>query len=210
LLQYSLGFRAQYVVEVSGLNITVFPGVFPPVSPFSYDSLLLAEANDAQPGEAVLDIGTGTGVQAIISAKKGASKVVATDISQQAIENVGYNTTKHNLARIINVRKGNLFDPLEKGERFDLILANLPFVDHPADRVHEHWVYDPGYHSHREFFSKVKEYMKIESRILMAFADLGDVGFFEDQITRNHLRIDQKISDEKVGITWLVYKIVGG
>ena len=186
LLQYALNHSERYAVGVLGNEITVFPGVFPPVSPFSYDSMLLAEANDALPGEKVLDIGTGTGVQAIISAKKGAKKVVAIDISQEPVENAGYNAAKHGMEHVIDVRKGDLFEPLEEDERFDLVIANLPFVDHPADHNHERWVYDPGYVSHRGFFSGVRNHMRDDSRILMAFADLGDIAFFERQIKKNH------------------------
>lgn len=209
LLQHALDHRERYAVDVLGNNIAVFPGVFPPVSPFSYDSLLLAEANDTRPGEKVLDIGTGTGVHSVISAKKGARKVVATDISQKAVENVLYNVANHGLKGVIDVRKGDLFEPLEEDERFDLIIANLPFVDHPVDQVYEHWVYDPGYVSHRGFFGGVHNHMYSDSRIMMAFADLGDVVFFEDQILTNHLIIKQKTFNRTADITWLVYKLVG-
>lgn len=209
LLQYALDHRERYAVDVWGNSITVFPGVFPPVSPFSYDSLLLAEANDTRPGETVLDIGTGTGVQAITSAKKGAKKVVATDISQKAVENALYNIAHHGLDGVIDVRKGNLFEPLKEDERFDLVIANLPFVNHPADNNHERWVYDSGYASHRGFFSGMRDHVRDDSRILMAFADLGDVEFFEDQVRQNHLRIGQKTFNRKIDITWLIYKLVG-
>jgi len=210
LLEYVLKKKVQYEVEIAGVDITVFPEVFPPVTPFSYDSIPLAEANDTRSGEVVLDIGTGTGIHAIVSALKGARKVVATDISQKAIDNCNYNANKYGVNKIVSVRKGNLFNSVKKDEKFDLIIANIPFVDHPAEEFYEHWVYDPGYRAHRELLGNVKDYLNDKGRLLMAFASLGDIGFIEQQIQKNNLRIKQKVFTEKMDIDWLVYKIVRG
>lgn len=235
LLEYAFKHREPYDVNVRNLTITCFPDVFPPVSPFSYDAIPLAEMNDAKEGEFVLDIGTGTGVQAVISARNGARKVVATDISKQAIENCRHNAEKYgfeklirkrdgsllfearwyeklryNLERIIEARQGNLFEPVrlyEKLKGFDLIIANLPFVNHPVREECERWVYDEDYQAHKGFFSKVREYLKKEGRVLISFSNIGDVGFFEGQITKSGLSIRNRRTDTHIGKEWYVYKL---
>ena len=75
-----------------------------------------------------LDLGTGCGIQALLAASH-ADRVVATDISERALEFARFNAA---LNRIENVefRQGNLFEPVE-GEAFDLIIANPPFVISP-------------------------------------------------------------------------------
>ncbi|MBG6237643.1 hypothetical protein IWX78_000586 [Mycetocola sp. CAN_C7] len=80
------------------------------------------------PVGSVLDLGTGCGIQAMHAARH-ASTVVATDISERALDlarmNAGLNGI-HN----IEFRHGNLFEPV-RGERFDQIVSNPPFVITP-------------------------------------------------------------------------------
>ncbi len=210
LLEYALEHKKPYEVKIGDLELTVYPKVFPPVSPFNYDSTPLLESNDTKKGEIVLDIGTGSGVHAIVSGLKGAEKVIATDISQYAIDNCLYNSEKHGLGEIIQARKGNLFEPITqygKSMGFDLIIANLPFVDHPADKFYEHWVYDPDYKTHKQFFSEVGGHLKNNGRILIAFSDIGNVDFFESQVYSNGLNIKHKQVTNKRDQEWIVYKL---
>jgi release factor glutamine methyltransferase len=210
LLEYTLKHREPYEVKVRELELTVFPNVFPPSSPFSYDSIPLAEMNDTRKGEIVLDIGTGTGIHAVISGLRGARKVIATDISEEAVNNCKYNAEKNGLGRIIQARQGNLFDPIiwyEKIRGFDLIIANLPFVNNMASEFYEHWVYDENYKTHQEFFSKVGGYLKPKGRILIAFSDIGDTDFFEDQIKRNKFLIKDKEVKTKIDKKWMIYRL---
>lgn len=74
-----------------------------------------------------LDIGTGCGIQALYLATH-CEKVVATDISQRAVEITAFNAALNHAD--IDVRLGSLFEPVE-GEGFDLIVTNPPFVITP-------------------------------------------------------------------------------
>src|SRR5262245_58581302 len=73
------------------------------------------------PGERFADIGTGSGIMAVLAAKLGAD-VSATDISDAAIAAAQANAGLNNVAA--DIRQGDLFGDL-RGQ-FDVIVANLP------------------------------------------------------------------------------------
>ncbi len=73
-------------------------------------------------GKQVLDMGSGTGVLAILAEKKGAEKVLAVDMDEWACTNTIKNLQHNNCVRI-EVEKGGS-DQLA-GRAFDVILANI-------------------------------------------------------------------------------------
>jgi methylase of polypeptide subunit release factors len=82
--------------------------------------------------ERALDLGTGCGVQALL-ATRHAQHVVATDVNARAVRYTELNCRLN--SRPVDVRAGNLFEPLED-EQFDLIVSNPPYVISPdADYV---------------------------------------------------------------------------
>jgi methylase of polypeptide subunit release factors len=81
-----------------------------------------------RPVESALDLGTGCGVQAMHAARH-ARRVVATDISERALEFARFNAAL-NLIDGIEFRLGSLFEPVA-GETFDHIVSNPPFVITP-------------------------------------------------------------------------------
>jgi len=73
-------------------------------------------------GELVLDMGCGTGVLAILAARRGAGRVVAIDNNPWAVENTKENTQRNNCTGI-DVLLGEI--PVIPDLSFDLILANI-------------------------------------------------------------------------------------
>jgi ribosomal protein L11 methyltransferase len=71
----------------------------------------------------VLDFGTGSGILSILSAKRGASKVIAVDNDSLATENAEENIKLNRVSGEVQVLLGSV-DVIPK-ERFDLIFANL-------------------------------------------------------------------------------------
>jgi ribosomal protein L11 methyltransferase len=71
----------------------------------------------------VLDLGSGTGILAIAAAKMGALSVTALDTSPDAIETTISNGKLNGVEKVVIPIQGGL--ELVKGERFDIILANL-------------------------------------------------------------------------------------
>ncbi|NYG58968.1 protein-L-isoaspartate O-methyltransferase [Nocardioides daedukensis] len=76
-----------------------------------------------------LDLGTGCGVQALHLAEHSA-QVVATDVNQRALRITKLNAALNGFSNI-DVRDGSFFEPV-RGEQFDLIATNPPFVISPA------------------------------------------------------------------------------
>jgi release factor glutamine methyltransferase len=103
------------------------PGVFRPRS----DSWLLAEAtrDEVRPGCAVLDLCAGSGVVAVAAALAG-GRVTALDVSRRAVVTARLNA-RLNGTTLRSVR-GSLFEPV-RSERFDLIVANPPYVPTARD-----------------------------------------------------------------------------
>jgi methylase of polypeptide subunit release factors len=102
--------RTDHVLGVGGASLTL-------------SGLLIAD-----PVDTVLDLGTGCGIQAL-HASRWARRVIATDISHRALEFTRLNAALNGVTTI-EVRHGSLFEPV-RGERFDRIISNPPFVITP-------------------------------------------------------------------------------
>ncbi|PUA31751.1 MAG: hypothetical protein B9J98_05375 [Candidatus Terraquivivens tikiterensis] len=92
-------------------------------------SKLIASCISLKGGERVLDLGTGSGFLAIVASKLGAGSCVATDVSPAAVAMAKLNAELNN-AHNIEVRQGNLYEPVEH-ELFDLIISNPPMTPSP-------------------------------------------------------------------------------
>jgi release factor glutamine methyltransferase len=117
-------FRLEWIY---GLPFMVTPSVFNPRVPRT--GQFLASNIDARlvsPESEVLDMGTGSGVCAVFAANH-ARRVVAVDINAAAVRCASINTLLNHLDHKIEVRRGDLFEPV-RGEQFDLVLFNPPFV----------------------------------------------------------------------------------
>ncbi len=93
---------------------------------FAEDNAL---TGDPQRIGAVLDLCTGGGSLAILAARVFPNaRIEAVDCSQGALEVAQRNVEEHGLVHRIVLKGGDLFAPV-KDARYDLILANPPYVD---------------------------------------------------------------------------------
>ncbi len=81
--------------------------------------------------DTVLDLGTGSGVQALHTASR-AAHVTATDRNPRALRFAALTLALSGVPAA-DLREGSLFEPVA-GERFDLIVSNPPFVISPGER----------------------------------------------------------------------------
>jgi carbamoyltransferase len=107
--------------------------VYPPSS----DSILLGAVVRPRGRGRVLDLCTGSGVQAL-QQSAAADSVVAVDVNPRAVAAARCNAALNGVANV-DVRRGDLYAAV-RNERFDLIVANPPFVTSPHERA-------PSFHS---------------------------------------------------------------
>src|SRR5207302_291039 len=104
-----------------------------------------------------LDVGCGSGVQALL-ASRHARAVVATDVNPRALAFTEFNAALNGITNI-ETRRGSLFEPVS-GERFGLITCNPPYVVSPEHR----WTYrDSGFHG-----DEISERVARESAVHLA------------------------------------------
>jgi len=153
----------------------VLDGVYEPAE----DSFLLAENFSAKKGDVVLDMGTGCGLLAVLAAEK-AKKVVATDVNPQAIHCTSQNALLNNVKNKIETRQGDLFKPVRKSERFNLILFNAPYLPsqewEEKDLISRAWA---GGKTGRKvidrFIQEAPAHLSENGRVLLVQSTLSDV-----------------------------------
>lgn len=100
--------------------------------------------DETQPVQTVLDLCTGSGCLAILAAETfSEAKVDAVDLSADALAVAQHNVTTYKLNARLNLYEGDLYAPLPAQRRYDLIIANPPYVNEasmhelPAEYQHE-------------------------------------------------------------------------
>lgn len=114
--------------EYKDIKYQTHPQVYEPAE----DTFLLANNLEVERMSRALEIGTGTGLIAILASRK-ARMVIATDINPHALDCTLKNIIV-NKAYNVELRKGNLFEPV-KDEKFDLILFNTPYLPTSEDET---------------------------------------------------------------------------
>lgn len=155
----------------------------------SIQSVYLLSHWKVKTGESVLDIGTGSGVQAIFAAEIS-NHIVATDISAKSVETAKLNVKSHGLENKIEVRLGDLFAPIKSGERFDVILFN---IDYPTNQYSQFW-----WEIHERFFAQVLQHLKPNGRIYYQIGLVDNIPKVKAMADKNGLRIMSMRMDERL------------
>lgn len=150
--------------------IDVFPYVFPPEEQFS-KSFQVVQQNEEFEDKVVLDIGTGTGIQAIYAALSGAKNVDAVDIFPTAVLCAKHNVKLNGLEDQIQIYESDLFSNLPK-RKYDLILGNLPCLNLPQEDIRFHCLFDPGFEYHKRLLKEAKEFLVEDGRLVVPIIDL--------------------------------------
>ncbi|MBE7486999.1 methyltransferase domain-containing protein [bacterium] len=162
------------VVNHLGHSFKIDPQVFSPfIAPSGYLSFSLV----AQPiffGKHVLDVGCGAGIFASLTAASGATRVVGVDINPVAVENARRNALSLEVDSLVEVRTGDLFEPILDDEAFDIIFADLPFTSGEPRDLLDRAFYDPDLTAIRRFLREVPEILARASPGARAFLCLSD------------------------------------
>lgn len=204
-LQYITGNQ-----EFMGYSFLVSPATLIP----RQDTEVLVEiVSKAAEGKRVLDLCTGTGCILLSLAKLcGLSKAVGTDISAEAIE-----TAKKNARRLETVAEfycGDLFEAVPKGESFDIIVSNPPYIpsaviDTLMPEVKEHEPMSAldgdadGLKFYREIIKNANKYLNRQGQIFFEIgceqgadvsALLSESGFKDIRVIKDLAGLDRVVS----------------
>lgn len=146
-------------------------GVFSPVRSEYIDLVLMAPLPAAiKQSSSAFDIGTGTGVLAIVLALRDIQQIVATDLNDRAIACAKDNVHQLGLDKQIEIRKSNLFPD----GKVALIVCNPPWLPARPSSSLEHAVYDPDSQMLKGFLSGLKEHLLLNGEGWLILSDLAE------------------------------------
>lgn len=185
---------------VSGVEIIVNPGVFPPAT----DTKLLAAFIKVAKEARILDLTTGSGAFSVIAGLQGATGI-AVDINPKAVKNAEENFLKHNVN--MQALESDLFGNVPD-EQFDQIFVNGPFFE---GRISD--PLDYACYGARAFVEKLlsgaKTFLKPIGKILMVQSEWSDLKHFDLTVKSNGLRSNliAKRSSDDGKRTYRLYEI---
>lgn len=163
-----------------GLTLVVPPQV--QAIAFYSDLLGGVVLEEARPGDRVLDMGTGSGVNAILAARN-AEDVLAVDINPHAVDAALANVERNGVADRVTVRRSDVFSAVEG--RFDLVVFDPPFRWlRPRDWA-EAAITDEHYRALSEFFAQLRDHLNDGGRALVFFGTTADIGYLEQLVERH-------------------------
>lgn len=146
-------------------------GVFSPVRGEYIQLVLKAPLPAAiQQSSIAFDIGTGTGVLAVVLALRDIQKIIATDLNDRALACALENVNQLGLNTQIEIQKANLF-PEGKAA---LIVCNPPWLPARPSSSLEHAVYDPESQMLKGFLEKLRDHLLPQGEGWLILSDLAE------------------------------------
>jgi release factor glutamine methyltransferase len=166
-------------------------------------SHLLGEAvlAEVKEGDRVLDMGTGSGVNAILAAKRGAT-VLAVDTNPHALDTARGNTSRNGVADRVEVRRSDIFSAVEG--TFDLIVFDPPFRWFRPRDLLESAMTDENYEAMTRFFRQAREHLSEDGKMLIFFGTSGDLGYLKNLLAEEGFSAEVIAHDDLVREGWKV------
>ncbi len=162
-------------VDHLGWAFVVPPEVYPP-HPLGLAELVLREAHA---GDRVLDMGTGSGVNALAAASRGAT-VLAVDVNPVAVLAARENADANGFGDAIAVAESDVFANVSGS--FDLIVFDPPYRWFAPADLWERGTADKNYDALRRFFSEAGAFLAPGGRIILSFGTTGDIDYLHHLI----------------------------
>jgi len=141
----------------------------------------------------ILDMGTGSGAIGLTIAQRTLKRVVCVDVSEGALEVAKKNAYAMKVNDHTDLLCSNLFSGIKEGKKFDMILANLPYV------ANEEWDslmvdvrdFEPkralcggkcGIEIYREFLRSANLYLRNEGYILCEVGGYRQAHFIKNDL----------------------------
>ena len=186
-------------VPIENLGVSIFPhyGVFAPTR-HEYVQLLL-DAPLPKIYDTAYDIGTGTGLLAIILAQRGVKQVIATDLNPRALACAKENFTRLALTSV-QLQQADLYST--DAPRANLIVCNPPWLPAKPSSPLEYAVYDANSKMLRGFLQGAKTHLAEQGEVWLILSDLAEhlqlrtreelLGWFSDSGLKVKYRLDTK------------------
>ncbi len=194
----SLVNHPDYDLAIDGLTIRVKNGVFSPDPAFTNSTSIILKNFPEVAGKHVLDIGAGTGIIGLRCALNGAM-VVASDVSDAAIENIKENIGRFSLTGKIEPRISDLFSNIP--ESFDYIFANLPILD-------EVWSKESGgaLQMIKTFLDQLPGHLNQGGTAYLAWGSFADVEPMKTLLENSGLNV-RETTEVSHGYTWHLFTL---
>jgi len=163
------------------------------------DSFLLAQVLEKENlvGKKVLDLGTGSGLLAIIAAKSGC-EVFAADIVPETLECARKNAISNNAK--INFILSDLFENIP--EKFDLIVFNPPYLPEQISADSRVWAAGKNLELIMRAVGEAKSHLKDGGKLFMVLSSLSNENKIMKKLAEVGLKAkisaEQKIPWEKL------------
>jgi release factor glutamine methyltransferase len=150
------------------VSITVPPGVFHP-GLFISTRFMMEQIDGLDlGGKTLLELGAGSGMVAIVAAKRGAI-VTATDISSLAVKAIQTNAKANQVEMV--VQKADLFVGLQQ-MAFDFVIINPPYYpENPKDEAEHAWFCGKDFDYFKRLFQDLDAYVHSNSQVLMVLSE---------------------------------------
>ncbi|MBA2056412.1 class I SAM-dependent methyltransferase [Psychrobacter cryohalolentis] len=172
-LQGALGAAGWRVkgVAIENLGLSIFPhyGVFAPTR-HEYVQLLLDAPLPAS-YDVAFDIGTGTGLLAIILAQRGVKQVIATDLNPRALACASDNLTRLDLPAV-QLQQADLYP--NDAPLANLLVCNPPWLPAKPTSPLEFAVYDANSTMLRGFLQGAKQHLAEQGEVWLILSDLAE------------------------------------
>ena len=175
-------------IRFMGLLLHFSESVMPLEESAEGDGYHQAVAREVGTGLRVLDMGTGSGVSALLAARAGAD-VVAVDINPEAVACAKANAERNGLGHRISFLHGDLFEGVE-GD-FDLIIFDPPFRWFEPRDLLERSHTDADYRTLTAFMAEAPSRLRAGGLIIMNFGTSGDLEYLRELIRRSGLVSEQ-------------------
>ena len=164
--------------------------------------------NEVKTSDRVLDMGTGSGIVAILAAARS-SDVVAVDVNPKAVAAARTNAILNGVADRITFNVSDVFDAVD-GD-FDLIIFDPPFRWFKARDLLELSHTDENYQALTRFMDEVRQRLRPGGRILLNFGSSGDIEYLYHLIDKAHfekqvLATDELVTDD-LTVTYYVFRL---